>query len=554
LWTARWISAPIIRLSKASSQIASGNLEETVEIEQIQELRTLANSFNRMAGQLQTSFSELEANNVALEERVADRTAELQAAKDTADHANRAKSDFLSQMSHELRTPLNGILGYAQILQRDPALLLKHQVGLRVIYQSGQHLLTLINDLLDLAKIEAGKLELCPSEFHLEQFLQNLQEICQVRAEAKDIHFRIQAATPLPIAIYADEKRLRQVLLNLIGNSIKFTHTGEVSLKVSHLGSEHFRLEVIDTGVGMTPAELERIFLPFEQGGNQQQRSEGTGLGLAITQQILTQMQSRLQVESASGQGSRFWFEVDLATVQNWQPTPAVSNETSICGYEGEQRRILVVDDRWENRTILVNMLEPLGFEVIEALHGGEGLTKAQTCQPDLIITDLVMPELDGFQMTQKIRQIESLQRLPIIASSASVYNFSRQQSQAAGCDYFLSKPLQMPEVLNVLQSSLHLVWRYRNQPEIADANSAIPSELNSVRFVVPPANELEHLTKLAAAGYVTEVMAELERIRQLHPSYQSFVDHLQGMVDEFDLAAIPSLLATYHQVEAVAP
>jgi signal transduction histidine kinase/DNA-binding NarL/FixJ family response regulator len=538
--TARWISRPIRRLSEASAAIAAGDLDQTVEINQVQELRTLAQSFNGMAAQLKSSFSALEKNNEILEQRVEERTAELKEAKETADAANQAKSEFLANMSHELRTPLNGILGYAQILQRDPAVMFKQKVGLSVIHQCGTHLLTLINDILDIAKIEAGKLELYPSDFHLTHFLQGVQEMCRVRAEQKEISFTSEVLNQIPTAVHGDEKRLRQVLLNLLGNAIKFTEQGRVTLKVGTIDGDRLRFQVEDTGIGMSPEQLQTIFLPFEQVGDRNQRAEGTGLGLTITQQILNLMGSQIRVESTPGIGSSFWFEVELPTVQNWDDTKPMGREDQIVGYGGEPRTLLIVDDRWENRAVLANLLTPLGFTIIEAHNGQDGLEQAKTGSPDLIITDLVMPGMDGFEMTKHLRELDAFKTLPIIASSASVFNFNRQQSEEAGCDNFLPKPVQTPELFNILQYHLKLEWCYRTpDPEVRSGSS--PEQM-----VVPPTPELLTLHRLAKSGYIADLRIEVERLQTLDAAYGAFARHIGKLADDFDVKAIAKFIQPY--------
>lgn len=453
IYTSRWITRPILKLRQASVAIASGELEHTVEASSINELEGLAHSFNQMAIQLKTSFTELEA-------RVIERTVELQKAKESADSANQAKSEFLANMSHELRTPLNGILGYAQILQRSEPLTPKGRNGIDIIYQCGAHLLNLINDVLDLSKIEARKLELHPVPFHFPSFLQSVIEINRIRAEQKGIAFDFQADSQLPVGVYADEKRLRQVLINLLGNAIKFTDKGSVSLKVESI-DQKIRFQVQDTGVGMPASQIEKIFLPFEQVGDTKKQSEGTGLGLAITQKIVSLMHSEINVQSIPCEGSTFWFDVELSIAENWAAASRVVQQGAIKGYSGSKHKILVIDDRWENRSVLVNLLEPIGFSIIEASNGLEGIEQTLLTCPDLIITDLAMPVMDGFEFLQKLRSHPKLQNQIVLVSSASVFDIDRHKSLDAGGNDFLPKPIEAQTLLELIQKHLQLNWIY---------------------------------------------------------------------------------------------
>ncbi|MGI2903255.1 ATP-binding protein [Tolypothrix sp. VBCCA 56010] len=406
--------------------------------------------------------------------------AELKEAKLVADGANQAKSEFLANMSHELRTPLNGILGYAQILNRSKALPEKERHGVEIIHQCGSHLLTLINDVLDLSKIEARKLELAPSSIHFPSFLQGVAEICRIRADQKNIDFVYDPDPQLPEGIFADEKRLRQVLLNLLGNAIKFTEFGSVTLKVAVVenhanpSTRTFKFQVEDTDVGIAPDQLDKIFQAFEQVGDRQRQAEGTGLGLAISQRIVQLMNGQIQVYSQPQVGSDFFFEVELAIATDWAKQNSIATGKQIIGYEGQRRSILVVDDRWENRAVLVNLLEPLGFQLTEAENGQQGLEKIRQLSPDLVITDLAMPVINGFELLKQIRSSNDLQHQKIIVSSASVAQADRRMSLDAGGDDFLAKPVEVSELFNLLATHLQLEWKYEMTNN--DSGSSTPT------------------------------------------------------------------------------
>jgi PAS domain S-box-containing protein len=288
--------------------------------------------------------------------------------------ANRAKSEFLANMSHELRTPLNGILGYAHILKQDKNLTSKQQNGLDIIQQCGEHLLTLINDILDFSKIEARKMEIHLNDFHFPKFLNNIAEIFRIRAKQKNISFSYESLSLLPTFVRGDEQKLRQVLINLLGNAVKFTESGGVVLKVGY-HEEKIRFQVEDTGIGIAPEKLIEIFLPFHQVGNSRYWVGGTGLGLTISQKLAKLMGSTLQVKSKLGSGSIFWVDLDLPEVPE-STEIATGKERNIIGFKGEKRKVLVVDDKGENRSFLVNLLEPLGFEIVEATDGCDCLNK----------------------------------------------------------------------------------------------------------------------------------------------------------------------------------
>lgn len=471
----------------------------------------------------------------------------LKQAKEDAEAASRAKSEFLANMSHELRTPLNGILGYTQILKRSITPSEKDQAGIQIIHQCGTHLLTLINDILDLSKIEAGKLEISTKVVNLDTFLQGVIEICSIKAKQKGLAFIYQPLSQLPLAVEIDEKRLRQILINLLGNAVKFTDHGGVTFRIKVLeklpnySSFHqtIQFQIEDTGIGINPEQLERIFLPFEQVAEMSYRSEGTGLGLAITQRLIKHLGGNLSVESYPGKGSRFWFELSLPISTEIQTLSEANSLYSIVGFTGNKRRILVVDDKQENRLVLVDLLQPLGFEVVEASNGQEGLYQLENIQFDLVIVDLVMPIMDGFEMTRQIRSSPEFYDIPVIATSASVYQWDREQSHHAGCDDFLSKPLEIEELFIKLKSWLKLEWEYDYPPE--DLSQTPPE--NNVSLVIPSPEILSDLIKLAKRGRVLELEEEVNKLKQINPDLSLFTDQIKSLTQDFKLTQIKEFL-----------
>ncbi len=461
--------------------------------------------------------------------------AALLAAKEAAEAANRAKSVFLANMSHELRTPLNAILGFSELMSRDPTLNAEQLESLETINRSGQHLLTLINDVLEMSKIEAGRTTLYEHAFDLYQLLDTLEEMFHLRAVNKGLQLLVDRAPETPRYLHADEHKLRQVLINLLSNAIKFTETGGVTLRIGCLpqaagDEELFRLlfEVQDTGAGIAPEELEKIFSPFVQSESGRRSQEGTGLGLTISRQFVELLGGALTVISEPGHGSLFKFDIPVMLAEA-EEVKVERVRRRVVGLQPDQPpyRLLVVEDRDANRKLLVKLLKSVGFEVREAINGQEGLAVWDEWAPHLIWMDMRMPVMDGYEATRRIKATVKGQATVVVALTASAFEEDRAMILSAGCDDFVRKPFREPEIFDALEKHLGARFIYQDlgvtppaptPPELAltpDIMQMLPAawrhELHAAAMQADADLVLELIEAIRAEnGAMAEVLTEL--------------------------------------------
>ncbi|WP_210756773.1 hybrid sensor histidine kinase/response regulator [Caldichromatium japonicum] len=457
----------------------------------------------------------------------------LQKAKAAAELANEAKSRHVSALSHELRTPLNSILGYAQILDGDPAIPLHRRQAVAVIRRSGEHLLSLIEGTLDLARIEGGRLALQAKPIDLPDFLQQIASMIEVQARAKGINFGYLPQGPLPAVVRADEKRLRQILINILGNAVKFTVRGEVRFRVRY-AREMASFAIEDTGPGIPADEIERIFEPFVRGSSSQGAAAGSGLGLTIARMLTQVMGGDISVVSTPGKGSRFVVRLFLPQTAE-APTHAPAHLRRL-GYLGPRRRILIVDNEATDREFLASVLAPLGFELDQAASGQECLEVLPRFTPDVIFMDLAMPGMDGWETIRVIRR-DGLWNAKIAIVSANAFDRGLDNELGITADDFITKPVRIDELLDWLGRALDIEWI------TADAVAVPPAPTLAQEWAWPPKSARIALEEHIAAGYVRGIHAELDTLAENYPQAAAVLDRMRVLVREFRLEELTALL-----------
>jgi signal transduction histidine kinase/CheY-like chemotaxis protein len=540
---ARSITRPLERLTRVVRAFSEGRLDARVSADIAQsrdEIGVLAAGFNQMAAQIadQVNF---------LEQRVRERTQQLAAyaeqmdnARREAERANQAKTIFLTNMSHELRTPLNAILGFAQVLERDTTLNAKQHEHVGIIMRSGEHLLNLINDVLEMSKIESGRATLNESVFDLPELLRGIEEMMQVRANAKQLQLLFEWDDDLPRYIRADEGKLRQILINLISNGIKFTKEGGVAVRAAAASDQRLIVEVEDTGHGIAPEEMDKLFKPFVQTESGRHNQEGTGLGLALSRQFAQLMGGDIAVRSQVGQGSTFTLTIrcETASAADLPEREAPRRVRAIDPNDTREYRILVVDDKWENRHLMSTWLTNVGFKVREAANGREAIAIWERWEPQLIWMDMRMPIMNGYEATRYIKSTDKGSATVVIALTASALEAEKASILVAGCDDFVRKPTRESIIMEKMAQHLGVKFVYEDAlthaPEMRE-------ELSAETIAALPAAWRARLSDAADQLDLEACEALVREIRAEHPAIAA---GLQEWVSAFRFDKIQAILA----------
>ncbi|KPA13928.1 two-component hybrid sensor and regulator [Candidatus Magnetomorum sp. HK-1] len=495
---------------------------------------------------IKTAEFEILKLNEELEQRVIERTSDLakaiqeaEVARNEADNANRAKSSFLATMSHELRTPLNAIIGFSQLMTRSSSLTKEIAEYLKIITRSGEHLLNLINDILDMSKIEAGRIKLNKDNFDLWRLLDDLESMLSLRAKEKNIRLLFERFPDVPQYIKTDEAKLRQILINLLNNALKFTQEGGVSLRVKK-SDQYLHFEIEDTGIGIPANELGDIFKPFVQSQRKsKQLEEGTGLGLSISKKFAHLMGGDMTVQSELNWGSVFEFYIQAEAVKT-SDIKIDQKPKRVIGLEPGQPeyRVLIVDDKWDNRQLLIKLLQPIGFEVNEAENGKEAIDIYHKWQPQLILMDMRMPVMDGYEATQKIKQTTKGQAVAIIAVTASTFEDERTVVISSGCDDFVRKPFREADIFDAISRNIGVRFVYEDIHNFdiqKDPEAIISDELT----VLP----VELLSNLEQAVIQIDMHLIDEILKKINEQHKALSEKISQLIDDYEYDHVLELI-----------
>lgn len=534
----RLISDRLDQVNGLATALASGDLTQTLHWKAEEEFMALSNSLNRLVQNLSTADAEISKE---VSERIFAEKKALEAA--------RAKSAFLAHMSHEFRTPLNGILGYTQVLMMDKGLSDKNKQVVNSLKRSGESLLELINDVLDLSKIEARSMKVQKSRFYLIDMLESLKESYADQVNNKGLSFSVETGDDVPEDVLSDSIRLRQVLVNLIGNALKFTDQGGIVLRVDKV-KEGVRFEVEDSGIGIAAEDLERIFQPFvqvEHSGSV--RSKGTGLGLSISNSLLEIMESRLEVESVVGKGTRFWFVLPQPEREGRR---LVVPSRQVRGYQGERRRVMLVDPGRESAANLTPLLKRIGFEVFEPTRAEQAVQDGVRIGPDLILLEQSLPDMDGLAALDRIRDTflkADREPPPVIMVSDHSRVEDRNACLSAGAVDVLGKPLRFMDLLQLLQKHLGVEWIYGDQ-----AAPAAEPPADSAEMCFPPDPVMRQLLNFARAGDVRKLRETVEYMRGQEPQLDLFCRKISDFCSNYQINAMIEFLQKHVLFNPLAP